>query len=152
MDVLWCDTENVFLFLCITSFLYSTFTLHIGNMLSFFVVVSRNKKTFNPSFTPPDIRKQLLSAALEKKFLLSRFILCKTFVIGSYYSKISGFFPATLAKINTVTRIFQGFYLDFKKFSVVCNISRRLPNARFRKFEDIFSDIQQSFSCCSDLA
>ena len=46
---------------------------------------------------------------------------------GSYFGKIAGFFPTILAKINTVTGIFQGLYLDFKQFSFVCNISRIFP-------------------------
>ena len=41
---------------------------------------------------------------------------------------IVGFFLTTFAKINTVTGIFQGFYLDFKQFSIVCNISRSISN------------------------
>ena len=73
---------------------------------------------------------KLLRAALEKKvFLLSRFYVCKTSVKGSYFSKNTSFFPATFAKINTVTGIFPGFYLDFKQFPIECNISRRLSKA-----------------------
>ena len=53
-------------------------------------------------------------------FLLSRFNLVKISVKGTYFSKIAGFFPATLTKINIVTVVFQGFYLDlnflFRKF------------------------------------
>ena len=66
--------------------------------------------------------------------LLFRFNLCKTSVKGSYVRIIVGFFLTTLAKINTVTGIFQGFYLDFKNFPIVCNISRRPCDGRFRKF------------------
>ena len=60
------------------------------------------QETFNPSFTHlPDLGKQLLRATLEKKvFLLSRFNLCKSSVKGSYFSKIAGFFPATLQKLT----------------------------------------------------
>ena len=50
-------------------------------------------------------------------FLLSKFNLVKTSVKASYFSKIAGFFPATFTKINTVTVIFPGFYLDLKQFS-----------------------------------
>ena len=69
----------------------------------------RNKEAFNPSFTHlSDIPRQLLRAALEKKvFLVSRVNVCTTSVKGSYFSRVAGFFPATFAKINTVTGIFQ---------------------------------------------
>ena len=70
----------------------------------------------------------------SKVFLLLRLNLCKASVRGSHFSKTAGFFPATLCKMNTVKGIFQGFYLDFKQFSIVCNISRRLSNGKFRKF------------------
>ena len=45
-------------------------------------------------------------------FLLARFDVCKTYVKGSYFSKVSDFFPKTFAKTNSVTGIFQGFYLE----------------------------------------
>ena len=51
-----------------------------------------------------------------------------------YLTWNAGSFPATFVKITTVTGIFEGFYLDFKQFSIVCNTSRRLSNARYRKF------------------
>ena len=97
----------------------------------------RNKETFNPSFTDlSDIPKQLLGNSCygKKVSLLSIFNVCKTSVKGSFSSNVTGFFRANFAKINTVTGIFQGFYLDLKQFSVVCNISRRLSNGTFRKF------------------
>ena len=78
-------------------------------------------------------------------FLLSRFNLCKTSVKGSYASIIEDFSLTTFAKINTVTGIFQKFYLDFKQFSVVCDISRSLSNDRFVNFK--FTLTKQSFSC-----
>ena len=96
-----------------------------------------NKETFNPSFTHlPDTPKPVLSksCSLKKKFLLSGFNVCKTSEKSSHFSKVAGLFLASFAKINAVTGIFQGFYLDFKQFSIVCNISRRLSNGRFRKF------------------
>ena len=58
----------------------------------------------------------------------------KTSVKSSYFGKVTGLFLTSFLKINTVTGIFQGFYLDFKQFAVVCNISKRLSNGRFRKF------------------
>ena len=99
-------------------------------MFIFFLVALETKKL---NLHLSDIRKQLLRAALEKSFLLARFVH-KTSVKGSYFCKNASFFPATLAKMNTVTGIFQGFYPDFKQFCIVCNISRRLSNNRFRKF------------------
>ena len=95
-----------------------------------------NKETFNPSSTHlSDIPKQLLSkSCFRKKVSISRFNVCKTSERSSYFSKVAGLFLANFAKINTVTGIFQEFYLGFKQFSIVCNISRRLSNGRFRKF------------------
>ena len=61
----------------------------------------------------------------KKVFLLSRFNLWKTSVKGSYFSKNAGFFHVAFEKINTVTGVW-GFYLDFKQFPIVRNISRRL--------------------------
>ena len=91
----------------------------------------RNKETFIPSFAhQPDEHKEVIKSCSGKKvFLLSRFYVCKTSVKGSYFSKNTSFFPATFAKINTVTGIFPGFYLDFKQFPIECNISRRLSKA-----------------------
>ena len=80
--------------------------------------------------------------------LLSRFNLCETPVKGSYVRIIAGFFLTTFEKINTVTGIFQEFYLGFKHFSIVCNISRRLSKGRFVNFK--FSVTKQTFNC-SDL-
>ena len=69
-----------------------------------------------------DIKVYLsLSCPGKKVFLLSRFNLCKTYVKGSYFSKVPGFFLATFVKINTATVIFQGLSLDFKHFSLVYN-------------------------------
>ena len=82
-------------------------------------------------------------------FLLSRFNLCKTPVKGSYVSIIAGFYFTTFAKVNTVTGIFQRFYLDLEQFSIACNISEVLPVADSVSFK--FSVTKQSFSC-SDLA
>ena len=67
------------------------------------------------------------SCSGKKVFLLSRFNLCKISVKGSYFSKTVGFFTATFAKINTVTGIFQGFYLDFKQFRLYAIFSEDFP-------------------------
>ena len=45
-------------------------------------------------------------------FLLARFNVCKIYVKDSYFSKVSGFFPKTFAKTDSVTGIFQGVYLE----------------------------------------
>ena len=39
-----CDTLKLIQFLCIKNFLYSVFTLHIGSMLIFLIVVLETKK------------------------------------------------------------------------------------------------------------
>ena len=67
-------------------------------------------------------------------FLLTRFNVRKTSVKGSYFRRVSGLYPATYAKIKVGIGIFQGFYLEFKEFSVVYNISKRFSNSTFRKF------------------
>ena len=54
-------TKNKFPFLCITKF-YIAHWQHVDLLRS----STRNKETFNPSFTVPDIRKQLLRVALVK--------------------------------------------------------------------------------------
>ena len=41
----------------------------------------------------------------------------KTSERSSYFSKVAGLFLANFAKVNTVTGIFQRFYLGFKQFS-----------------------------------
>ena len=58
---------------------------------------------------------------------------------GSYVRITAGFFFTTLAKINTVTGIFQEFYLDLKQ---------DFPIADSVNFK--FSVTKQTFSC-SDL-
>ena len=52
-------------------------------------------------------------ATPEKRFLLSRFNVCKTSERSEYFSKVAGLFLANFPKINTVTGIFQGFYLQY---------------------------------------
>ena len=106
------------------------FTLHIGSMLIFFVVVLETKKLLIYLLLCLYTEAVTKSCSGKKVFLLSRFNFCKTSVKGSYFSKITGFSPATFAKINTVTGIFQGFFLDFKQFSIVCNICRRPSDVR----------------------
>ena len=99
-------------------------------MLIFFVAVLQTNKLYIH-----------LLITLEKthSYYLDLIFIKHTYVKGLYFSKIAGFFPATFAKINTVTGIFQGFFLDFKQYSIVSNISRRFSNGRFRKFSDVFS-------------
>ena len=110
-------------------------TVHVGSMLIFFVVVLDTKKlSIHLLLTYLNREAVTKSCSGKKMFLLSRFNLCETSVKGSYASIIAGFFLTTFAKINAVTGIFQGFYLDFKQFSIVCSISRSLSNGRFRKF------------------
>ena len=46
--------------------------------------------------------------------LKSRQNLGKVTVKGFIFSKVEGFSPATLIKMNFFADIFQGFYLDFK--------------------------------------
>ena len=73
-----------------------------------------------------------------KMFQYAQIKICprgKMFQYPKLYTTVTGFFPATFAKINTVTGIFQGFYLDFQQFSIVCKISGILSNGRFRKFQ-----------------
>ena len=65
---------------------------------------------------------------------------------SSWFSKIAGFFPATYSKIYSMASTFQGFYLDFNQFSIVCNIPRRLFNGRFRNFQNILLVTKQSFN------
>ena len=101
-------TQKIFRFLYFTNFLYSIFTLHIGSMLIFFVVVLETKKLFI----------HLSITLLIKKcfyYLGLIFNLCKTYVKALYFSKIASFHLATFEKINSVTGIFQGFYLDFRQ-------------------------------------
>ena len=102
----------------------------------------RNKETFNPSFTHlSDIPKQLLSKSCsgKKVFLLSMFIyVCKTSVKGSYFSKVTDFFRAFFAKINTVTGIFQGFYLELSNFLLYAILPEDFPMAHCVNFKMSF--------------
>ena len=132
-----CNPKSLFCFLCITIVLYSIFALDIVSMLIFFVVVLQTKKLLIIFYSPVwYIPKQLLSKSFSRKkgFLLSRFNVCKASKRSSYISKVTGLSITNFAKINTVTGIFQGFYLAFKQFSIACSISRRLSNGRCRKF------------------
>ena len=132
-----CNPKSLFCFLCITIVLYSIFALHIVSMLIFFIVVLQTKKLLIIFYSPVwYIPKQLLSKSNSRKkgFLLSRFNVCKASKRSSYISKVTGLSITNFAKINTVTGIFQGFYLAFKQFSIACSISRRLSNGRCRKF------------------
>ena len=52
-------------------------------------------------------------------------------------------FPQFFAKINTAAGIFQGFYLKFKQFFVVCNVSR-FSNGSTWQFEKVIF-------CCEEL-
>ena len=126
-----CNTKKIIsFFVHHNCFIFNFYIPHCQHF-NLFHSGPRYKETFNPSFTHlSDIWKQLL----KKVLLLSRFNICKISVKGSYFSKAVGFFLAAFAKINRVTGIFQGFYLDFMRFSIACNISRRLSNGRFRKF------------------
>ena len=145
-NITTCQKINKLSFLCDTKKLISFFLHHHFFIFSFYITHCQhvdllrsgpgNKETFNPSSTHlSDIPKQLLSkSCFRKKVSISRFNVCKTSERSSYFSKVAGLFLANFAKINTVTGIFQGFYLGFKQFSIVCNISRRLSNGRFRKF------------------
>ena len=95
------------------------------------------KETFNPSFTHlSDIPKQLLSKSCSwKKVSYYLGLMFVKRLRGAHILvKLQACFSQDFAKINPVTRLFQGFYLGFKQFSIVCNISRRLSNGRFRKF------------------
>ena len=135
--------KKYFRFWYITNHLYSIFTLHIGSMLTFFLVALETKKLLIHLLLNCHL---LLNFSRKKVFLLFRFDVCKTSVKGSYFSKIAGFFPTTFASINTVTGISQGFFLDFKQFSIVCNVSRSIPTTDSVDFK-IFSVIKQSFRC-----
>ena len=120
----FCVTQkNNFVFFCNTNFLYSIFTFHIRSILIFLVVVLETN--FQSIFYSPVWYAEVVtkSCSGKKVFLLSWNLswlnLCKTSVKGSDVRIIAGFFLTTFAKINTVTGIFQGFYLDFKKFPIV---------------------------------
>ena len=144
-NIITCQKINKISFLCDTKRLISFFVHRKFFIFSFYITHWQHvdlfrsspghKETFNPSFTHlSDTPKQLLSKSCKKGFLLSRFSVCKTSVKGSYFSKVVGLFLANFAKINTIRGVFQGFYLDFKQFFIVCSISRRLSNGKFRKF------------------
>ena len=145
-NIITCQKTNKLSFLCDTKKLISFFVHHHFFIFSFYITHCHhvdllrggpgNKETFNPSFTHLcDIYRGSCKKEPPKKgFLLSRFNICKTAESSSYFSKVAGLFLANFAKINTVTGIFQGFYVDFKQFAIVCNISRRLSTGRFRKF------------------
>ena len=134
-----CDTKKLISFFFFLHHNFSIFIFYITHCQH--VDLRRgdpeNKKTFNPPFYSPvwyteAVTKQEL--LLKKGFLLSRFNVCKTSERSSYFSKVAGLFLPNFAKINTITVIFQGFSLDFKQFSIVCNVSRRPSSGRFRKF------------------
>ena len=72
-----------------------------------------DKETFNPSFTHlSDIPKQLLSKSCSQKKVF--------YYLGLMFVKC---LRGTHILVFLVTGIFQGFYLGFKQFSIVCNIS-----------------------------
>ena len=76
----------------------------------------------------------------KKVLVKSSFDLCKTSMGGSCFSKTAGFFRRSyFLKMTIVRSIFQGFYQDFKQFSILFKISRRLSNGEFCNFSDIFS-------------
>ena len=126
-------------FLCDTKKLISFFLHHHFFIFSFYITHyqhvdllhsgPRNNKTFNHLlftcliYTEVVTKEELLP---KKGFLLSSFNVCKT--------SERNLFLSNFAKINTVRGIFQAFYLGFRQFSIVCNISRRLSKGRFRKF------------------
>ena len=64
-----CDTKKInFVFLCITIFLYSVFTLHFVSMLIFFVVVLETKKLLTIFYSPVwYIQTKLLSKSFSRK-------------------------------------------------------------------------------------
>ena len=146
-NIITCQKTNKLSFLCDAKKIISFFVHHRFFIFSFYITNCQhvdlcsglgNKETFNPSFTHLSdiyIPKQLLSKSFSRKkgVLLSRFV-CKAAERSSYFSQVAGLFLANFAKINTVKGIFQGFYLGFKPFSIVCNISRRHSNGRFPKF------------------
>ena len=92
---------------------------------------NRNTKIMKHSLLFISNDKFLSEAATEshwekfwrKKMLLkSRQNPWKISVKGFIFSKIAGYKPATLLKVNPFTWIFQGFCLDFKSFAVVFKI------------------------------
>ena len=132
-----CDTTKLTSsFMHRKFFLFNFYITHL-QYLDLLCTGFRNKETFNQSFhvySPARYMEAVtISCSGKNVFWLSRFNLCKTSVKGSYFSKIAGF-PITFSKMNNVTGIFEGFYRDFKQFSIVCNIWRRYSNGRFCKF------------------
>ena len=128
-NIITCQKINKLSFLCGTKKIISFCLHHHFFIFSFYITHCQhvdllrsspgNKETFNHLlltcliYTEAVTKYELLP---KKGFLLSRFNVCKMSDRSSYFSKVAGLFLANFSKINTVTGIFQPFYLGFKQF------------------------------------